>query len=162
MKNLYTHTSSTNRFLYKENVDVHTRISKGARKVTDLPFEAANYVSDKVHNVLESATSRVPVVGKPLSYIPTLTKKATKGILNTAKNVVGGVVGGASHLTTRTVGTVGKTVTEVGKGLGNAGKSAILHKSTLSEREARDLSHGKDVRKKRTEKAKAKKAAKKQ
>lgn len=163
MKNLHSHSQSHSKvFLYKKTAekssDAHEKISSGVRTVSDAPFQAASYVSDKVHNVVSSVAGRAPIVGKPLTYVVDGSKVIVKAGLNASKGLVGGVAEGASNVVTHSVEAGAKGVAKTAGGIGKSAKGLVLHKSTTSDREKKDLQHGNVVRAKKDKRKAARKA----
>lgn len=170
MKNLFSISSqASSRFLMKnkeggkkvESTDLHDKISSGVGAIARKPLEFVNYVADKTFNVLESGAAHTPLVGKPLSYIPTAGKKVVKSLVKGTAGVLGGVLEGGTQLVTRSSeglvkgvkGAVYSKNKEYHTGLGGAtldGALGVVHKPT-SKTEKEDLNHGSKVRKARAE-----------
>ncbi len=99
MKNISLSSQSVStRYLYKnaENVDIHDKVSSGVRSVTDIPFKAVDFVSDKVHQVLK----KIPL----LKVAPSITHPIIKGGVNLTKNVVGSIAETGSRAATNITG----------------------------------------------------------
>lgn len=140
-------------FRHAEGKDIPSRLGRGLRTTSELPFRLVSHVSNKVHNVLESGAAKIHPT---LSYLPTASKNIVHRTLKTGQSIVGGTV----ETATKGVAGLGvgaaKTIKEGGQSLAGSDKN-------LSKTEQKDLLHGDKVRKqaRKNRKKKTKKTHKK-
>lgn len=131
MKFLYSYNNkNTHRFLYNETPDknTHEKIAGGVELVAQAPLNVVDWVSDGVHNTLK----KIPI----LKIAPILTHPIAKGAVNATNGLVGGTAKTLSKVATHTVGGVGNTLAQTGKG---AVSYAPYSKAQRAEEKAEEL-----------------------